>query len=165
MSFDPYDLPIPDLGLRCLNCGYLLAGLPSHRCAECGRAIDLDEHIPKGDWPDVIVDGAEAILTRETMDLLTGYQIPFMESQSNLSMTYAMRPSPFGRSRLAVPRHRYFEVIDLLRRQQQGEPMPPPPPDTSYLPEWSCNQCGEDNPGSFEICWHCGRPPPASLQP
>ncbi|MDX1735251.1 MAG: hypothetical protein R3228_12835 [Halioglobus sp.] len=23
-------------------------------------------------------------------------------------------------------------------------------------PEWRCSACGEVNPGSFEICWHCG---------
>ena len=23
-------------------------------------------------------------------------------------------------------------------------------------PEWRCEQCGEQNPGSFEHCWHCG---------
>ena len=22
--------------------------------------------------------------------------------------------------------------------------------------EWQCGSCGEENPGSFEICWNCG---------
>ena len=21
---------------------------------------------------------------------------------------------------------------------------------------WTCARCGEDNPGSFDLCWHCG---------
>lgn len=25
--------------------------------------------------------------------------------------------------------------------------------------EWHCNSCGEDNDGSFELCWQCGHSP------
>jgi len=25
--------------------------------------------------------------------------------------------------------------------------------------EWKCSKCGEDNPGSFEVCWNCGHAP------
>lgn len=28
---------------RCLECGYVLTGLPEHRCPECGRQFDLDD--------------------------------------------------------------------------------------------------------------------------
>lgn len=35
------ELPIPDWGLTCPGCGYLLCGLPSHRCPECGRDLDM----------------------------------------------------------------------------------------------------------------------------
>ncbi|MGF1685210.1 DUF2007 domain-containing protein [Photobacterium japonica] len=27
--------------------------------------------------------------------------------------------------------------------------------------EWQCPQCGEDNAGSFEICWQCGAEHPS----
>lgn len=23
--------------------------------------------------------------------------------------------------------------------------------------QWVCSNCGEENPGSFELCWSCGR--------
>jgi hypothetical protein len=26
-------------------------------------------------------------------------------------------------------------------------------------PPWFCSHCGEQNDGSFEICWHCQQPP------
>ena len=26
----------------------------------------------------------------------------------------------------------------------------------SDLPDWSCANCGRENPGSFEFCYHCG---------
>ncbi len=25
----------------------------------------------------------------------------------------------------------------------------------SLKPSWSCRQCGEENDGSFEVCWNC----------
>ena len=34
---------VPDLGLECLSCGYLLTGLMESRCPECGMDINFDE--------------------------------------------------------------------------------------------------------------------------
>ncbi|MBI5864783.1 MAG: hypothetical protein HZB38_09790 [Planctomycetes bacterium] len=42
-EFDPQQLPIPDWGLTCPKCRYLLRGLPEHRCPECGAPLDMDE--------------------------------------------------------------------------------------------------------------------------
>ncbi|KPK38429.1 MAG: hypothetical protein AMJ69_08415 [Gammaproteobacteria bacterium SG8_47] len=28
--------------------------------------------------------------------------------------------------------------------------------------QWRCSHCGEANPDSFELCWHCGTTPPSS---
>jgi hypothetical protein len=36
-------MPSPDLYKRCLDCGYILDGLPEPRCPECGRAFDPDK--------------------------------------------------------------------------------------------------------------------------
>lgn len=156
-SFDPHALPVPDLGLRCLGCGYHLAGLPTHRCPECGRAFDVDEHIPRGDYPVVIFDGQEVLLTPEVIDLVRRYQVPFLESHGPIEAAYGLNRAVMNRSRLTVPRDRYFEVIDLLRRQAAGQPMPPPP-DSQARPDWACDHCGEHNPGTFELCWQCGAP-------
>ena len=41
MDIDLHQLPIPDWGLVCPFCGYLLQGLPTHRCPECGRTLDI----------------------------------------------------------------------------------------------------------------------------
>ena len=41
MEIDLNQLPIPDWGLRCPTCRYDLQGLPSHRCPECGGALDI----------------------------------------------------------------------------------------------------------------------------
>ncbi len=29
---------------------------------------------------------------------------------------------------------------------------------SSNKPDWHCDECGESNPASFEICWHCESP-------
>ena len=36
-----HELPIPDWGLVCPFCGYLLQGLPTHRCPECGQDLNI----------------------------------------------------------------------------------------------------------------------------
>ena len=41
MDIDLHQLPIPDWGLVCPFCSYLLQGLPTHRCPECGRDLNI----------------------------------------------------------------------------------------------------------------------------
>lgn len=41
MDIDLHALPVPDWGLTCPVCRYALAGLPAHRCPECGHAFDV----------------------------------------------------------------------------------------------------------------------------
>ena len=43
MEIDLWQLPIPDWGLECPKCRYLLRGLPSHRCPECGTKFEMAE--------------------------------------------------------------------------------------------------------------------------
>jgi len=45
MDIDLNQLPIPDWGLACPQCGYPLRGLPSHRCPECGTEFDVPSMI------------------------------------------------------------------------------------------------------------------------
>ena len=46
MEVDLFQLPIPNWGLGCPTCGYLLNGLPSHRCPECGTEFDVPSIVP-----------------------------------------------------------------------------------------------------------------------
>lgn len=157
---DPEALPIPDFGLRCLSCGYLIAGLPEHRCPECGRKIRIDEHIPPGDWPLVILDGAPVKVTADVSSLMANYHIPLMPlvnvsgRAGGIDTAFGIAPPGHG-GELHVPRHFFFDAVDLLRRQMLGEPMPEPPPAIGNLTDWNCESCGEENPGTFEICWKC----------
>lgn len=160
MTLDPHALPVPDLGLRCRTCGYLLAGLPQHRCPECGIEFNLDDHIPPGDFPTVIFDGSPVLLTPEIMKLLHTYQIVYMQRKGPMEAIYTGNLSLAGRVELAVSRESYFEVIDLLRRRRLGLLLPPPPIDRADAPAWICRACGESCPGNFEVCWQCGADAP-----
>lgn len=153
MSFDPESLPVPDLGLRCRKCGYGLAGLPRHQCPECGQTFTMDEMVPPGDFPIVIFDGNELRGQPEVLNLLRRYRIPFIEVLGPAEAMYGLVATLQGRSRIAVPRASYFEVIDLLRRQALEEELPPPEEQT--FADWTCPACREDNPGTFGVCWNC----------
>ncbi|RIK69368.1 MAG: hypothetical protein DCC65_01090 [Planctomycetota bacterium] len=155
MAFDPYALPVPDLGLRCLRCGYNLAHLPRHRCPECGTEFDIESYIPPGDVPLVILNGEEVRITADIAELLRQYQIGFLQRAGPFDVYGAEVPLA-GRGALAVPRERYFEVIDLLRRRACGESLPAVPP--AREEEWTCDHCGEECPPNFELCWNCGEP-------
>lgn len=157
MSFDLYALPTPDLGLRCLQCGYPLGGLSAHRCSECGLAINYESYIPKGDFPLLIVDGKEAVLTPETEDILTRLKIPFIRIEDTTSNIYGLHTVPQGKSRIGVARSHYFDAIDALRRFSENVDNLPPMIDAS---DWTCAACNEENPGAFEICWKCEQPRP-----
>jgi rubrerythrin len=43
MAVDVDQLPIPDWDLRCPRCAYLLTGLDTRRCPECGRPFEMSE--------------------------------------------------------------------------------------------------------------------------
>lgn len=153
MQFDPESLPVPDLGLRCLDCHYELTGLMTHRCPECGRNFTMDEHIPTGDWPTVMVDGEAVYVSDPVLEILRAAQIPNLPVKQNSMTTYAVSRELSGVARLGVLRESYWDAVHLLTRFARGEPLDLPPPCSDV--NWSCKACGESNPGNFELCWQC----------
>lgn len=159
MPFDPDEFPTPDLGLRCMNCGYPLGGLTECRCPECGRKFDYEEYIPPGDFPPVIVDGKNALLTPDVGDALRRAKIPFMQVMGAAENLYGLNSVTHTASRVGVPRSLYFDAVDVLRQLRDGEFALPP---LDHSPDWFCPQCGEENPGTFELCWQCDSARPES---
>jgi len=158
MAFDPEQLPLADLGLSCMGCGYPLAGLGRLRCPECGSAVDLEAYIPEGAMPPLYAEGRQVRMTDAVAELFRRYGIPHVQMTDSVGMLPGLGMSgSLVRGYVAVARTHYFEAIDLLRRQKLGEPMPPPPPPGRIKGiDWACPTCGEENPGHFEVCWNCG---------
>jgi hypothetical protein len=50
-----------------------------------------------------------------------------------------------------------LDEADVARAQRVLETFTRP----LVSPPRRCRDCGEDNPGTFETCWHCGAPLPA----
>ena len=157
MTFDPEALPVPDLGLLCRGCGYPLAGLSQHRCPECGRQFTLDEYIPPGDFPFLIYEGKEVRPTLDTIELLNLARIPYMHVMppgDTVLSSMGLNPDK-PRGHLSVPRDLYFQTIHLLRQRDLGKTIETP--SDVDREDWKCPGCDEENPGTFDLCWSCGR--------
>jgi hypothetical protein len=51
-----------------------------------------------------------------------------------------------------APNEFFFEVLWLIR---QAELEIEDGRTRSETERWACAQCGEENPGNFEMCWNC----------
>jgi hypothetical protein len=163
MPFDIDAIPTPDLGLRCMECSYPLGGLMERRCPSCGQVFEYESFVPKGDFPALIADGKEVLLTPEVSDALRRAQIPFVEVLGTAAHLYGTFSAMHNNTRVGVPRSQYFEAVDAVKRLKDGVSNLPPHDARS---EWVCPQCQEENPGTFEICWQCeSERPPAEVNP
>ncbi|MEM9916089.1 MAG: hypothetical protein AAF911_14130 [Planctomycetota bacterium] len=159
--FDPDQLPIPDLGLGCPNCRYPVVGLSVHRCPECGTRFRLEDLIPPGDPPPLMIGGEPVRSTPEVVELFSLYQIPAMPVQSEFDAALGVHAGALISREampLGVPAHAYLEALDLMRRLTNDEPLPDPPTPYAEGHDWPCLSCGEENPSNFAVCWSCETP-------
>ncbi len=159
MPFDIDAIPTPDLGLRCMKCSYPLGGLMERKCPECGTAYEYESFVPKGDFPALIADGKEVLLTPEVRDALRRVKIPFVEVTGAAAQLYGLYSATHKDTRVGVLRSLYFEAVDAVRKLKDGVfELPPHDPGA----DWICPTCSEENPGMFEICWQCETNRPTS---
>lgn len=152
MPFDLDAIPTPDLGLRCMQCEYPLGGLMERRCPSCGTPFEYESYVPKGDFPALIADGKEVLLTPEVMDALQRAQVPYVEVHGVAAHIYGPFSATHSRTRAGVPRSQYFEAVHAVKQLKDGIHALPP---QEMRPDWCCPTCLEENPGAFEICWQC----------
>ncbi len=161
MPFDPDQLPMPDLGAMCRRCGYPLVSVTAHRCPECGWTFALDDLIPPGGWPVVLIDGRAMPITPRVRRILLDAQIPFQDT-GILDTLYGGRTRGFGPNALRVPRGAYLDAAyELIHAKQDASGLEPERPTPSKGSAWTCPACGEENPSNFEICWRCQENRPA----
>jgi hypothetical protein len=105
--------------------------------------------------------------------VLEDRQIPHVFQASDvLADTLRLRVASRRRyGRMTVPREFYFDAVFWLRRSRdsgrpvrpEGEAEPPGAEEVGEAaeagedagPDWTCPNCGESVPGSFDMCWSC----------
>ncbi len=117
----------------------------------------MEEHIPEGDFPVVIFRGKDVTDSPDVVGLLKHYRIPHIVVLWPGQVMFGLPGITQAKSRVGVVRASYYQAIDLLRRQALGEEMPPAD-EAAERPDWTCPACEEENPGTFDVCWNCGRP-------
>ena len=51
-------------------------------------------------------------------------------------------------------------LLDARRQGRLNELLESAHREAKSLPEWSCPECDEINPGTFDVCWNCSTPRP-----
>ena len=149
--FTGEELPFPDFGLQCANCGRPLVGTRKHACPSCDTPFDLQAIRPWRKW--FVIDGEMCgRVPLPIIEVKLGMElVPYMQQKDKVLREIYMGPRMLG-SRLVVPNEFFFEVLWLIRRAEleieDGRAR-------AETERWACAQCGEENPGNFELCWSC----------
>lgn len=148
--FDGGELPFPDFGLTCSTCDAPLAGATEHHCPSCQALFNPQASVPQGEWykiPPAMLEDLPAQVVELTLaeDL-----IPYVRRERrDLSHIYGV--SPHAEAHFEIPRAFYFDLLAALRRQHLATADP-------SGPDWTCPNCQEPNPPTFQVCWNCHQP-------
>ncbi len=159
-TFTGRERPLPDFGLECARCEASLAGAERETCAECSAPLGLERLKPGGEWftvdrvlrRGVPIDLIRAILTEE--------YVPYrVEEHRTYREIYGM--TAIDPVRLRVMSEFFFDLLRLVRVREEEHLSDV---ERSSPGEWPCPDCGENNPGHFDVCWSCSadRPEDAS---
>jgi hypothetical protein len=149
--FTGRELPVPDYGLACRACGSPLAGAPQPACSTCGRPFDLEGQRPAGEWFILGTDLCAGLAIPGVQSLLAAEHVPYAPV-NEMTLAEIWGGQSILPTRLRVPSEFYFDVLWLLRRaRQELLALRAAGPRA----EWRCANCGEANPGHFDICWNC----------
>ena len=155
--FTGQELPVPDFGLTCGTCGEPLTGAESCACPHCHAGFDLAAQQPPTPWfvldrdlcGDVPIPTLQVLLAAEDLPHVPVKEKTLSEIYMGQSMTI---------TRLRVPTEFFFETLWLIRHAQVEMEAART---LGRAQRWPCGQCGEENPGNFELCWNCGEARPS----
>ncbi|MCK4342994.1 MAG: hypothetical protein KAY37_14870, partial [Phycisphaerae bacterium] len=143
--------PLPDFGLTCGECGDPLLGAKDGLCPHCGAPFDLNGLKPPREWflldselcGELPIPGVQALLASEG--------VPHVEVREKSAIEIYGGQSVFA-NRLRVASEFFFEVLWLLQRAQAEMETARALGESA---QWRCSNCGEENPGHFDVCWNC----------
>ena len=147
--------PIPTWNLHCPDCDTLLDGEQSFECPGCGRPTDGQSLMPRREWFLIEKKTCGELPLAGVQSLLAADYVPFTyASDKDLRAIYGV--TEIIGSRLLIPREFYFDVLDLLQEAQETMQQVRKNPEET----WKCQNCQENVPAHFEVCWNCGTPRP-----
>lgn len=152
---DEFDCP--DTDYPCANCGKLLIDVRKWTCSHCGRAVAPADLLPG----HTLIALNREIGRNQTLPVLlmrTALESEGIPNDAQSSAGSAM--STIGGvelSALRVARSYTFDALAFLAevREQYGTD-----DDEENANDWTCDACGEQAPGNFELCWNCSAPRP-----
>ncbi len=144
------DMLSADLAFECPRCAYNLTGVSGEYCPECGIALAYE--------PVTVFTAADLSLAWAAVLVLDNARISNLLVSSSFDLGLAVLRRKSSYPRVLVPFKFFYEAADLLQREfgaREFGPAAQPIRSGPHLPPWRCSQCGEENPGTFEICWQC----------
>ncbi len=148
------ELPIPDFNLACLRCRRPAAGWSTRACPQCGTAFDPSAYLPDTTWFRVDAEIRGALLEPVAEVLLAERQIPHF-TRGDRTLPGLILGQVGEAAQLMSPSEFYFEVRYALRAENlriRGDAA------GADDREWTCGDCGESSPETFDLCWNCQRP-------
>ncbi|MGE3180638.1 MAG: hypothetical protein AB7N71_03345 [Phycisphaerae bacterium] len=150
-TFTGAESPLPDFGLKCKSCHTPLAGAVNHTCPNCERPFAVDEFRPADDWIALSELQRLGLTESHVEGLLAREFIPYRR-ESDQKWTDVYMGSTLTPMRNLVAREFYFDALhaiaaEVVRISKLGDD-----------DEWTCTNCGDTNPPSFETCWKCSQP-------
>jgi hypothetical protein len=150
-TFTGRERPLPDFGLECARCDASLAGAEGTACVKCFAPFDLERLKPAGEWFTVDRELRRSIPVDLIVALLTEQYVPYrIEENQTYRAIYGL--SATDPVRLRVMSAFFFDFLRLVRVREQEHLSDV---ERSSPGRWACPECGESNPGHFDICWSC----------
>lgn len=147
------ELPLPEWGLGCSECGASLSGSDTYKCRGCRHPfVPPLQARPEGEWLSITKamcgplwdELIEQVLLQNDVPLRREYQ-PLFET---MYLGKIHEPGP-----LLIHRDFYFDVLHILSVQKAKLLTERDQADENPI---CCLHCGAECPGNFTACWQCG---------
>ena len=146
------EFPVLDFGLTCSQCAGSLTGAAQHVCPTCGLDFDPLLLAPPWKWFQIDHHNSAGLPQHIVVDLLTDAHVPYVLSHER---GIADVLGGMAAQRLRAASEFYFDFLFLITQEAKRLAQRR---SAAQSHTWKCTHCGEENPGSFDVCWNCQKP-------